>query len=128
MVATADLSPNGVGRSGTGRSNGLWNLLPGTRTLAKRFLQRDLKARAKQSGFAFLSDNHQIFAAQTEFAGDVNSGLIGKSHSRLQHGFAAPHQVRMFVAIQANSMSNAMRKKFIIRSIASGSDYVARSV
>src|ERR1700720_475061 len=88
-------------------------------------LERNLKAWAQQLCRAFGADDHIVFAAQTEFAGDVDARLIGKSHSRFKNRRAAAHQVRMFVAIQPDAVTQAMREVFVSGSVACAGDYRA---
>src|ERR1700675_654266 len=54
--------------------------------------QRHLKTRAQQLCWAFGGNDHVVFAAHAEFAGDVDAGLVGKSHSGFDHwGVACPN-------------------------------------
>ena len=67
-------------------------------------------------------DNHVVFAAQPKFPGDVDAGLVGKRHAGFEHGFAAAHEVRMLVAVEADAVAEPMREEFVIGAIAGAGD------
>src|ERR1700690_3616075 len=62
----------------------------------KRLFEGDLKARGKELSGAIGGDDHVVFAAEAEFAGDVDAGLVGKGHARGENGFMRPDKIRMF--------------------------------
>jgi hypothetical protein len=57
--------------------------------LAHGFFERDLETEGQELGWAFGDDDHVVFAADTELIGDVDAGLVGKSHAGFEDGFAA---------------------------------------
>src|ERR1700724_4366968 len=67
--------------------------------------QRHLKTRAQQLCWAFGGNDHVVFAAHAEFAGDVDAGLVGKSHAGFEHCGAASHQIGMLVAVQTDAVT-----------------------
>src|SRR6266702_2539779 len=93
MGATVDLFRMKAGGNGFGRSSGWWSFVQGLQTvvdaelrrLAERFFQRCLKSGSKELRRAVVSDGHEIFAAPTEFAGNVHSGFVGERHSCCQN-------------------------------------------
>ena len=73
-----------------------------------------LEAGSQELGWALRGDGHQVFAADAEFVGDVDAGLVGKSHVGFENGFAAAHEVRMFVAVEPDAMPEAVGEEFIV--------------
>ena len=71
-------------------------------------------------GGAVGSDDHVVFAAQAEFAGDVDAGLVGKGHAGFEDGGAAANEIGMLVAVEADTVAEAMGKEFIAGAIAGG--------
>src|SRR5277367_857735 len=64
---------------------------------------------AKHPG-AVLGDVHAIFQAHSEFAENGDGGFVAEAHPRLHRALVAAHQIRPFVAIQADSVPGAMRE------------------
>lgn len=79
-------------------------------------------------GGAVGADGHYVFAAQAEFVGDVDAGLIGKGHVGFEDGGAGANEVGMFVPIEADAVAETMREEFVARSITGGGDDVASGV
>jgi len=66
------------------------------------------------------ADHHIVFAAQAELTWDVDPRLIGEGHTGLENGFAAANQIRMLVAVEANTMAQTVSEEFIVGSIPRG--------
>ncbi len=88
----------------------------------ERLFEGDLEAGGEELGGAVAGDDHVIFAAQAEFAGDVDAGLVGEGHAGLEDGCAAADEVRMLVAIEAEAVAYAMGEEFVVWAKARGSD------
>ena len=73
-------------------------------------------------------DDHIIFAAQAEFAGNVNAGLVRKGHARGKHSSAGTNQVGVFVPVKANAMAKTMGEKLVIGAVTGGGNDGASSV
>src|SRR5205814_9419847 len=69
-----------------------------------------------------------VFAAQAEFSGNVNSRLVRKRHACFQYGFAAAYKIRMFVAVEPDAVSQAVREKLVVRAIPRAGDDRARRI
>src|SRR5205823_14806241 len=54
----------------------------------------------------------------SEFAGNIDARLIAERHVAGKQGRVASHQVRPFVAIHSDAVTNAMSEELVIRSIA----------
>jgi hypothetical protein len=59
--------------------------------LCEGFFERDGEALGEELRGAIGHDDHVVFAADAELAGDVDSWLVRKRHARLQHGLAAAY-------------------------------------
>jgi hypothetical protein len=57
--------------------------------LAKGFFQRDRETGSEELGRTVVGDDHVVFAAQAEFSGNVDAGLVREGHAGLEEGFAA---------------------------------------
>lgn len=95
------------------------------------FPKRLFQARAlrRKQFSAALSDVHVIFQANAELAADVNARLITETHARGQRHFVAADKIRPFMAVHANTMSNAVTEVRIVRTVAGiGDDLARRSI
>src|SRR5262249_1005594 len=54
------------------------------------------------------------FAAEAEFAGDVNAWLVGKGHAGFEDGLAAADEVGMLVTVEADAVTQAMSEEFVV--------------
>ena len=63
-----------------------------------------------------------VFAAQAEFAGDVDAGLVGEGHAGFEDGSAAADEIGMLVAVEAEAVAKAMGEEFVAGAVAGGSD------
>ena len=59
--------------------------------LTEGFFEGDLEAGSEELRGAVGGDDHEVFAADAEFAGDVDAGFVGEGHARFEDGFAAAH-------------------------------------
>ena len=48
------------------------------------FFKGGLEAFGQELGGAIVGDDHVVFAAQAEVAGDVDAGFVGESHVGLE--------------------------------------------
>ena len=79
-------------------------------------------------GRAVGDDDHVVFATDTEFAGDVDAGLVGEGHSGFEDGFTAADEIRMLVTIEANAVAEAVSEELIVGAEAGGGDYAAGGI
>ena len=77
---------------------------------------------------AGCGDGHEVFAANAEFAGDVDAGFVGEGHAGLEDGFAAANKIRMLVAVEADAVAEAMDEELVAGAKAGGSDDGAGSI
>src|ERR1700682_3127487 len=96
--------------------------------LSKGFLERYSKAGRQQLRWTLDSNDHVIFAAHPKLTGKVDTRLIRERHARLKHRFAATNQIRMFVTVEPDPVSQPMRKEFVIGAISARSNDGARSI
>jgi len=73
-------------------------------------------------------DNHIVLAAEAEFTGDVDAGLVGKGHARFEDGCAATDEIGMLVAVEADAVAEPMSEEFVARAVASTCDDGAGSI
>src|SRR5580704_10819069 len=106
--------------NGSGQSRGSWSSARrfDTRESAHRFFKRYGKVLRQQLRGAVGHDHHIVFAAHTKLTRNVNAGLIGKSHARQKVGPAAADKIGVFVAIEADAVTQAMRKEFVVGAVA----------
>src|SRR5690349_11387172 len=95
---------------------------------AERLFERGLKVGGEKLRGAVRGNDHIVFAAHAKFSGNVDSGLVGKRHARLKNGFAAAHEIRMLVAVEPESVADAVREIFVIGSVAGAGDDGARGI
>jgi hypothetical protein len=99
-----------------------------TPRLAEGFFQGGLEALGQESCGSIGIDDHQVFAADAEFVGDVDAGLVGKGHAWFEDGFAAVNEIGMLVDVEADAVADAMSEKFVAGSETGGGDLCASSV
>lgn len=73
-------------------------------------------------GRPIVGDDHVIFAAQAEFARNVDTGLVREGHAGFEEGLAAADEIGMFVAIEAEAVAHAVGEEFVVRAESGGSD------
>src|ERR1700676_1569110 len=116
-------------RNAFGRRHAWWIFAKGcaSRTAVADFSAEWFFERARETGSQELrravgGNHHVVFAAESEFSGDINAGLVGKSHAGFENGLAASHKIGMLVAVEADAVAQPMSEKFIVRTIAGGGD------
>src|SRR5258708_10262083 len=90
----------------------------------KRLFQRRTLRRKELS--ALRSNVHAVFQAYAEFAADVATWFVAKTHrGRNRRGIAAD-QIGPFVSVHADSVANAMAEVFVVRAVTGVADDFAR--
>src|SRR5690348_16951348 len=51
-----------------------------------------------------------VLQADPEFARDIDTGLVGKAHSRLQRCRVVAHEIGILVSVEANAVPGTMRQ------------------
>lgn len=74
-----------------------------------------------------FGDVHVVLEADPKFAAQIDTGLVAEGHVWLQWESVAANQIRPFVAIHTDSMTDAMGEVRVIRAVAGSSDNFARS-
>ena len=87
-----------------------------------------MEAWGQELGGAAGRDGHQVFTADAEFAGDVDSGFVGEGHVGQETRVAAVDEVGMLVDVEADTVADAMGKEFVTGAVACGCDYRTRGV
>jgi len=86
----------------------------GEKSSAHGMLEGVLEAGGEELRGAVGGDDHVVFAADAEFAGDVNAGLVGKSHAGFEDGLAGADEIGMLVAIEADAVADAVGEEFVV--------------
>ena len=76
--------------------------------MAEWFFEGVLEAGSQERSGAGGGDVHDVFAADAEFAGDVDAGLVGEGHVRQETGVAALNEIGMFVDVEPNAVAETM--------------------
>ena len=85
-------------------------------------LEGVLEPGSEELGGAVGGNNHVVFAAKAEFTGDVDAGLVGKSHAGFEDGFAGADEIGMLVAVKADAVPNTVGEEFVVGAEASLGD------
>ena len=66
-----------------------------------------------------------VFEADTELSGNVDAGLVREAHSGGERGGIAADKIRPFVAVHADTVSDAVGEVFVVGAVAGGGDDIA---
>lgn len=73
-----------------------------------------LEAGSEELRGAGGGDDHVVFTAEAEFAGDVDAGFVGEGHARFENRFAGADKIGMLMAVEADAVADAVGEEFVV--------------